>query len=211
VADTTRDKILNSARGLFGTRGMRGTTVDDIARRAGVSKRTVYETFTSKDEIAGAIVDQALALFEENMRRIIQGSDDPLEKLMRLSRFYAEPQLSSKALIDLQRDLPELWERVEKVETGILQEMQQVTDEGKGQGVFDTELSTDIIIGALTGALRTTMAPEFLLNSNHSIEDVSSSLFELITLGICGNSTRRRARSACARAQGQGSSSGGGD
>lgn len=179
---------------------MRGTTVDDIARRAGISKRTVYEIFSSKDEIARAIVEEALALFEENMRRIIQSSDDPLEKLMRLSRFYAEPQLSSKALIDLQRDLPELWVRVEKVETGILLEMRQVIDEGKSQGVFATDLSTDIIIGALTGALRTTMAPEFLLNSNHSIEDVSSSLFELITLGICGNATRRRARAACERA-----------
>ncbi len=208
MADTTREKILGSARSLFGTRGMRGTTVDAIAHRAGVSKRTVYETFTSKDEIARLIVEEALGLFEENMRRIIQGSDDPLEKLMRLSHFYAEPQLSSKALIDLQRDLPELWERVEKVETGILQEMQQVIDEGKSQGVFDAGLSTDIIIGALTGALRTTMAPEFLLNSNHSIEDVSASLFELITLGICCNSTRRRARSACARAYGTGGSSG---
>jgi len=204
VAETTREKIMNSARGLFGTRGLRSTTVDDIAHRAGVSKRTVYEIFSSKDEIAREIVLEALALFEENMRRIIQSGDDPLEKLRQLSRFYAEPQLSSKALIDLQRDLPELWERVERVENGILEEMHQVIDEGKDRGVFGADISTDIVIGALTGALRMTMEPEFLLNTSHSVEEVSSSLFELITLGICVNSTRRRARSSAARAQSAG-------
>lgn len=190
MAEATREKIIKSARVLFGTRGLRSTTVDDIARGAGVSKRTVYETFPSKYEIARVIVDEALAAFEDNMRRIIQSGDDPLQKLRKLSRFYAEPQLSSIALIDLQRDLPELWERAETVENQILQEMHQVIDEGKKDGTFVDDISTDIVIGALTGALRTTMASEFLLNSNHSVESVSDSLFELITRGILVGSKR---------------------
>ncbi len=206
MAETTREKIIKSARGLFGTRGLRGTTVDDIAHKAGVSKRTVYETFSSKYEIACVIVEDALAMFQENMRSIIQSGDDPLEKLRQLSRFYAVPQLSSIALIDLQRDLPELWELAEQAENEILQEMYQVIDEGKVLGVFDTEISTDIIIGALTGALRTTMASEFLLKSTHSVESVSESLFELITLGICQTSSRRRARISAAKAVGARSS-----
>jgi len=204
LAETTREKIIKSARGLFGTRGLRGTTVDDIARRAGVSKRTVYETFSSKYEMARVIVEDALEMFQDNMRNIIQSGDDPLEKLRRLSRFYAAPQLSSVALIDLQRDLPELWERAEQAENEILQEMHQVIDEGKDKGVFGSEIDTEVIIGALTGALRTTMAPEFLLNSAHSVESVSDSLFELITLGICVNSSRRRVRSSVSKAGGSG-------
>lgn len=192
LAEATREKILKSARVLFGTRGLRSTTVDDIARGAGVSKRTVYETFPSKYEIARVTVNETLAVFEDNMRRIIQSGDDPLEKLRRLSRFYAAPKLSSIALIDLQRDLPELWERAETVENQILREMHQVIDEGKKDGTFIDYISTDIVIGTLTGALRTTMAPEFLLNSSHSVESVSDSLFELITRGILVERSARR-------------------
>jgi TetR/AcrR family transcriptional regulator, cholesterol catabolism regulator len=221
LAEATREKIIKSARVLFGTRGLRSTTVDDIARGAGVSKRTVYETFPSKYEIARVIVDEALAAFEDNMRRIIQSGDDPLEKLRRLSRFYAAPQLSSIALVDLQRDLPELWERAETVENQILQEMHQVIDEGKKDGTFVDDISTDIVIGALTGALRTTMAPEFLLNSSHSIESVSDSLFELITRGILversvGRGVNKagtgsgRARAGGGGAEGDGGDGGGG-
>ncbi len=199
MAEPTREKILVAARKLFSSRGFRSTTVDDIARRAGISKRTVYETFSSKEEIARVVVDEALLIFENDMRSIIHSGLDPLEKLRQLSRFYAAPQLNSTALIHLQRELPELWDRAEKVEHQILQEMHQVIDEGKQQGVFSARISTDIVIGALTGALRTTMAQDFLANSSHSVEEVSDSLFELITLGICMNSARRRARSAGGR------------
>jgi AcrR family transcriptional regulator len=214
LAEATREKIIKSARVLFGTRGLRSTTVDDIARGAGVSKRTVYETFPSKYEIARVIVDEALAAFEDNMRRIIQSGDDPLEKLRRLSRFYAAPQLSSIALIDLQRDLPELWERAETVENQILREMHQVIDEGKKDGTFVDDISTDIVIGALTGALQTTMASEFLLNSNHSVESVSDSLFELITRGILversARQTAGKAGSGSGKARAGGGDGGGG-
>lgn len=195
-----KEKILASARELFLARGYRNTTMDDIARRAGMSKRTVYETLPSKSAIASEVVDNELKVFTSKMRAIIKSSKHPLEKLRNLSRFFMElpyPGITPIALIDLQRDLPDLWTRVSGVEQQIVSEIRQVIDEGKSQGVFKPQMDTDVTIAALTGALGSTMSPDFLLNTSLSLEDVYSTIFELITEGICNDNgasvTRRTA------------------
>jgi AcrR family transcriptional regulator len=46
-----RNEVLDSARDLFFANGYHGTTVEQIATRAGYSKRTVYLDFLNKDEL----------------------------------------------------------------------------------------------------------------------------------------------------------------
>lgn len=188
MGEPLKEKILTSARELFLAHGYRTTTMDDIARRAGMSKRTLYEKFPSKNAIAGEVVANELKVFSSRMRAIIKSAEDPLDKLRSLSRFFMElpyPGITPIALIDLQRDLPDLWERVRKVEEQIVLEIHQVIDEGKEQGVFRTGMDTDVTITALIGALGSTMSPDFLLKTSLSLEEVYATIFELITRGIC--------------------------
>lgn len=64
----TADKILSAAFKLFFRKGFARVSVDDIATQAGVTKRTVYYHFSSKDEIAGEVMSirngQMLSHFE---------------------------------------------------------------------------------------------------------------------------------------------------
>ena len=55
-ASATRDRILETAYRLFYQQGFSRVSVDAIASAAGVTKRTVYYHFTSKDEIAGEVL-----------------------------------------------------------------------------------------------------------------------------------------------------------
>ncbi len=162
--------------------------MDDIARRAGMSKRTLYENFPSKNAIATEVVESELEVFSSRMRAIIGSGADPLEKLRSLSRFFMElpyPGITPVALIDLQRELPDLWARVRGAEEQIVSEIRSVIDEGKEKGVFKDGLDTNVTIAALKGTLVTTMAPDFLLGTSLSLEDVYSSILELIAHGIC--------------------------
>ena len=55
-----RQTILSAGRALFLTNGYQGTSVDQIAASAEVSKQTVYKHFGDKQELLGAIVADAL-------------------------------------------------------------------------------------------------------------------------------------------------------
>lgn len=54
-----KDKILDSALALFSDQGFHQTSVDQIARHAGVSKGLTYNYFESKEALLAAIMDRA--------------------------------------------------------------------------------------------------------------------------------------------------------
>jgi AcrR family transcriptional regulator len=68
VADFRRTQILDAARASFAHHGLRGTTMDDIARRARVAKGTIYLYYRSKEQIlADALGDGIRALHAETV------------------------------------------------------------------------------------------------------------------------------------------------
>jgi AcrR family transcriptional regulator len=52
--DTTRDKILDAANRLFYGKGIRAVSLDAIAEKSGVTKKTLYYHFRSKDDLVAA-------------------------------------------------------------------------------------------------------------------------------------------------------------
>lgn len=67
--ESTRDRIVNAAAKLFYGKGIRAVSVDAVAEKAGVTKRTLYYHFDSKDDLITAYLegrDQPnLALFQK--------------------------------------------------------------------------------------------------------------------------------------------------
>lgn len=65
----TRDKILDAANKLFYADGVRAVSVDAVAATAGVTKRTLYYHFRSKDELIAAYLESRdqpnLKIFKE--------------------------------------------------------------------------------------------------------------------------------------------------
>lgn len=57
-AERTRNAILDAAAAVFDERGFNGASLSDILARAGVTKGALYFHFTSKEELARAIVEE---------------------------------------------------------------------------------------------------------------------------------------------------------
>jgi AcrR family transcriptional regulator len=79
-AQLTREEILRAARGLFAERGYTRTSVRDIARAAGVSAQTVYDSIGSKQALVARLNDLIDA--EAGIAEIAGAagrSDDPVE------------------------------------------------------------------------------------------------------------------------------------
>lgn len=54
---STRDRIIAAACKLFYVEGVRSVSIDAVAEKAGVTKRTIYYHFSSKDELVAAYLD----------------------------------------------------------------------------------------------------------------------------------------------------------
>jgi len=88
TSPTRRDELLAIAAGLFAERGLRATTVRDIADAAGILSGSLYHHFSSKEAIADEILRGFLdALFGEYHRIVAAGLGprETLEALVRAS------------------------------------------------------------------------------------------------------------------------------
>lgn len=78
MEETTRTRIVGAAAALFYEHGLRSVSVDAIADRAGVTKRTLYYHFESKDELIAAYLAARDAPTVERYRDWLGGDDRPL-------------------------------------------------------------------------------------------------------------------------------------
>ena len=67
----TRSRILLAARELFEVRGYEGTTIREIALKAGVSVGSVFTTFTSKGDVLSQVMQDRLAPLYAELDRVV--------------------------------------------------------------------------------------------------------------------------------------------
>ena len=72
-SDAKRTAILRGAKTVFLKAGFEGTSMDEVADRAGVSKMTVYRHFGSKEDLfAGVITDLCGQIVTEDLERLFE-------------------------------------------------------------------------------------------------------------------------------------------
>lgn len=84
-AEVTRAKLLGAALLVFSKKGYAATTLDDIAREAGVTRGAIYWHFKSgKAEIFNAILESGFKRVNDNVEKWYAEEGTPLEKLKRI-------------------------------------------------------------------------------------------------------------------------------
>src|SRR6056297_928983 len=106
---STRERILEVALDLFGTRGVDAVSLDEIARAVGVRKQTVLYWFASKDDL----VDEVLGVAAAELVIVIDAAlraapDDPLDRIDAVVRAVFRPAVRRPALLGLIREVSRL-------------------------------------------------------------------------------------------------------
>jgi AcrR family transcriptional regulator len=91
MASERREHLVHVARDLFAQHGFHGTGIDTILRQAGVSKKTLYKHFRSKDELILAVLKQHDSEFRNHFMRSVEASSaDPRERLLSIFNVAAD-------------------------------------------------------------------------------------------------------------------------
>lgn len=144
VKDEAKEQaILDAARGLFLHYGFKKTSVDDIAREAGIAKGTVYLYFKNKQEILGRLGVAYLERSKVDLIERLAREPDHRQRLKMVLRLRAEEIFKFVRLhphaIDLILNLSQ--EEGERVGAGqfyreYMQLIKQVIEDGQAAGVF---------------------------------------------------------------------------
>jgi len=69
------DPVLQAAKDAFIDRGYRATSMDDVARLAGTTKRTVYNNFKSKERLLQAVVEATIEKLKTTVPDLAESAD----------------------------------------------------------------------------------------------------------------------------------------
>ena len=118
-SETTTRELLGAARELFARQGYSGTSLDGVAREAGVTKGALYHHFGGKKGLFEAVFEDAERRLCEALAEVYAGEDDPLEGALAGCRAFLDatldPALRQISLIDAPSVLG--WQRLREIET----------------------------------------------------------------------------------------------
>ncbi|WP_297592314.1 TetR/AcrR family transcriptional regulator [Mycobacterium sp.] len=89
-ATDTRELIVESAFACFGKQGLQKATIVDIAKRAGVSRSTIYEYFSDKAAIVEACAEHASERFYREMTKAMDRGSSLEDKLCSAAVFVTQ-------------------------------------------------------------------------------------------------------------------------
>lgn len=88
-ATERRASILAVAKILFADRGYHGVSVDEIAKRLGVSPAVLYQHFDSKEKLYESVLNEIACRRESYVEVVVSGPDDFPSVLKRMTIVYA--------------------------------------------------------------------------------------------------------------------------
>lgn len=190
----TKERIIEAARDTFLAKGFSKVTMDELVQQLGISKKTMYQHFRSKDELLDAAVEWQMMEVGSNIRGITQSSDDFVTKLYNLWKFIGQfmCHVSSQFRDDIRRFRPDIWKRIEEMRRKmILGNFSKMIDEGIRLGLVRNDVSKDAMVLMYLSAVQGVVNPETLAQYPFSIEDAFRTIMRIYLDGILTESARK--------------------
>ncbi len=192
----TKIKLLQTANELIWKSSYGSVSVEDICIAAGVNKGSFYYYFTSKAELAVAVMDASYKDFEAELNDVFSGDLPPVKRFERLAIFVYEKQkqaydkygrvcgcpfasLGSEMAANeeiIQKKADEIFERQEKIFIPTIQEM---VDMGELPQEIDNAAKASQILVFIMGQV---MMARIQNNLTSLKADMKTGLFQ--TLGL---------------------------
>jgi TetR/AcrR family fatty acid metabolism transcriptional regulator len=199
-----KEEIIKAAERVFARKGLHEATISEIANQAGVSEGTIYEHFSTKDNLLFSIPE----LFTRNMGefgkfhlRLIRGAANKLRAYIYLYMWVMQenPDYAIVSLLHLKGNL-----KFRKTEGFRLVRQwyrlaADIIAEGVESGEFRDDVDPYIIRSILMGAADQVTANWLLSDRKRDLLDAVDPIFDTIMEGVLGKTPPSSAKWSAAR------------
>lgn len=180
-----KDKILLAAAYEMNHRGIK-FTIDHVATRLGISKKTIYQYYVSKDVLITGVVNMALDDVRSQANAILADTGrDFAERLKDL--ILLNPQKFGKpndwVMEDIKRCRPHDWERIEALKYDQMLVLSDFLEEGIVLGLVPA-MNTKVAARLLLGACRELSQYDFLRENKLDFMQARQLLTDIFLHGI---------------------------
>ncbi len=182
-----KERILEVASGQFMRYGVRTVTMEDIARNAGISKKTIYQEFKDKKELVRETFVWILSKDKEQLRFILDSEDRVIEHLVKSSQTMRErlEQMNPVVIHEVRKYFPEAWEEFESFKKEfVMNDLIAVIERGKALGYFRPEIDSKILAQLRVNQVSSVLESNLEGKSAKEVADVQLEMMDHFLHGI---------------------------
>jgi len=160
-------------------------TMDDLASRLGVSKRTIYENFGSKEQLINTVIDLFIDNVTEKDKQIIENNNlNTIEKLKELALVIQNEfkLINEKTIYEAERYYPKQWKKIDKWLEKRKASQKEIIGEGIAKGEL-RDINADILVQIMYESRTWIVDTRFLRENNLTLSEAAASLFDIVLFG----------------------------
>ena len=155
--------LLNHLEGLFLKYGIKSLTMDDVAADLGISKKTLYQWFSSKDDLVIKVLTHHITREKTQCVQLASNAQNAIEEILILMNMNSQEmsQMKANVVYDLQKYHREAWELVRKYQQDFVYKV--ITENilrGRKEGLYREDFDMDIIARLHLAAVFNLFDPE---------------------------------------------------
>lgn len=194
MADTeTRTRIIAAARDLFISRGFSKVTMDELAGKLGISKKTLYRHFAKKNDLVEATFEWQILHIRQNLTEIFSRPGDFLDRLYAFCAFISGTlsRINRVFVEDLRRFRPDLWKKIEEFRRARIEgEFAKVIADGRRIGVLRADVDVKLFIAIFLAAVQGVVNPDTLSRHTFTAEEAYRGVIVVVFEGILADSAK---------------------
>lgn len=153
--------ILKNVGKLYLKFGIRSVTMDDVAHEFGISKKTLYQNFSDKEDLVSQVIDYYLKNPVFNLNKKCSGNS--IDRIFALRSHVTKilKHFNNNLELDLKKQYPHLYKKVHDFKRQrIFNDTVKNIKEGKREGLFKQELEPEFVAKLQVGRMLYTLNPD---------------------------------------------------
>lgn len=184
--NTTQDRIAHTAKEMMLTLGIRSVSMDDIANRLGMSKKTIYQYFADKESLVSHVFNHLIGMNCDLCKRDTKASENAIhEALLNIETVSAMFQsINKNVLHDLGKYHPQVFSTIQNHKDDYVFDLVKANIlRGQNEMLYRKNLEVDILARYRIETLFIFFSESFKSHINASFEVIER---EVITHFIYG-------------------------
>lgn len=179
-----RERIVESALRQILKYGLRKFTIDDITSDLGISRKTLYKHFDSKNQLIECVLDNYMAAELNQHNEIMASTTGFCERFEGLILPIGHKPVPTRLLAELQQYFPELWARCEEAVQITRNQIIQIYAEGIENGEIRSEIHPAVIDMVVKKAIDGVLDHRFLAENDIGLIQALHDIKNMVLYGI---------------------------
>jgi AcrR family transcriptional regulator len=194
--DEIKNRILTTARDQFFSHGFSKVTIDEIAARIGMSKKTIYKYYPSKDDLVSAVTTKTLSEVELCCKQIVENPKldfvDKLRQMMTHAALHIA-KMGKPLIEDLEKNAPHVWKQISDFRSKrILEDFGKILRDGVRKGIFRKDIDQRLMLLIYNNIIQNVISPEILTQIPFTASQVYETIIKIYFEGIMTDNAKTK-------------------